>query len=295
MKIFDFKKKKADKLHAEARQLHDDGKDDEAIAQYLAVIDLDPDKSETYYNLGLIYKYQGEWQKSFDLNQKANALNPEDESARWNLAIAATALQNWAVARKMWQANGITLDGSEGPIEVDFGMTPVRLNPDEHGEVVWATRIDPVRARIENIPFPESGFRHGDVVLHDGAAVGYRNQGEREYPVFNVLEMFTPSSFTTRIATISIASESDIDALDEAFAATQSIYEDWTQNVRTLCRACSEGRPHEEHDHELENASVAERRIGIAVYPGDDIEQILSQWQKTSGGQILAVESETAR
>jgi len=295
LKIFDFKKRKADKLHAEARQLHDEGKDDEAIAKYLAIIDLDPDKSETYYNLGLIYKYRGEWQKSFDLNQTANALNPEDESARWNLAIAATALQNWAVARKMWQENGMALDENEGPIKMDFGMAPVRLNPNDQGEVVWATRIDPVRARIENIPFPESGFRHGDVVLHDGAAVGYRNQGEREYPVFNVLEMFTPSSFTTRIATISIASESDLDALDEAFAATQSIYEDWTQNVRTLCRACSEGRPHEEHDHELENEWLAERRIGIAVYPGDDIEQILSQWKKTSGGKILAVESETAR
>ena len=295
MKIFDFKKKKADKLHVEARQLHDEGKDDEAIAKYLAIIDLDPDKSETYYNLGLIYKYRGEWQKSFDLNQRANTLNPEDESARWNLAIAATALQNWVVARKMWQENGMVLDENEGPIKMDFGMTPVRLNPDDQGEVVWATRIDPVRARIENIPFPESGFRHGDVVLHDGAAVGYRNQGEREYPVFNVLGMFTPSAFTTRIATISIASESDLDALDEAFAATQSIYEDWTQNVRTLCRACSEGRPPEEHDHELENEWLAKRRIGIAVYPGDDIEQILSQWQKTGGGKILAVESETAR
>lgn len=229
MKIFDFNKKKTEKLHAEARQLHDEGSIDEAITKYLEVISLDPEKSESYYNLGLIYKYQGEWQKSFDLNQKANALNPEDESARWNLAIAATALQNWTVARQMWEENGMALDGSEGPIEMDFGMTPVRLNPDDQGEVVWATRIDPVRARIENIPFPESGFRHGDVVLHDGAAVGYRKQGDHEYPVFNVLEMFAPSSFATRIATVSIESESDIDALEEAFAATHSIYEDWTQ------------------------------------------------------------------
>ena len=235
MKIFDFKKKKADKLHTEARQLHDEGKDDDAIAKYLDAIDLDPFKSETYYNLGLIYKYQGEWQKSFDLNQKANTLNPEDESARWNLAIAATALQNWSVARKMWQENGMALDGSEGPIEMDFGMTPVRLNPDDHGEVVWATRIDPVRARIESIPFPESGFHHGDVVLHDGAAVGYRKQGGREYPVFNVLEMFALSSFATRIATISIENETDIDALEEAFATTHSIYRSEERRVGKEC------------------------------------------------------------
>lgn len=291
MKIFDFRKKKADKLHAEARQLHDEDRTDEAIAKYLEVIALYPEKSESYYNLGLIYKYQGEWQKSFDLNQKAYALNPE-ESARWNLAIAATALRNWPVARQMWQENGMTLEGSEGPIEMNLGSTPVRLNPEDQGEVVWAVRIDPVRARIENIPFPESGFQHGDIVLHDGAAVGYRQQGEYEYPVFNVLEKFTPSLFTTRIAIVSIKSESDLESLDDAFAATQSIFEDWTENVRTLCRACSEGRPHADHDHELENEAPAERRLGIAVYPGDDIVLILNEWQKFCGGGILSIKPE---
>jgi tetratricopeptide (TPR) repeat protein len=293
LKIFDFKKKKADRLHAEARRLHDEGSIDAAIAKYLEVIALDPDKSESYYNLGLIYKYQGEWQKSFDLNQKAHVLNPEDEAARWNLAIAATALRNWAIARQMWQENGMTLEGSEGPIEMDFGSTPVRLNPDDQGEVVWARRIDPVRARIENVPFPESGFRHGDVVLHDGAAVGYRKLGDREYPVFNVLEVFTRSPATTRVATVSISSESDLDALDAALAATQSCVEDWTQSVQTLCRACSEGRPHDAHDQELENEAPTERRLGIAVYPGDDIERILNEWQKSCGGKILAIEPES--
>ena len=295
MKIFDFKKKKADKLHEEGQLLSAEGKSDEAIQKYLEAIALDPEKSVSYYNIGLIYKYQAEWQKSFEFNQKANALDPEEESARWNLAIAATALRNWEVARKKWVENGITLPGSEGPIELDWGMTPVRLNPDEHGEVVWARRIDPVRARIESIPFPESGFRYGDVVLHDGAAVGHRMQGEREYPVFNVLEMFTPSSYETRIATVAIESETDLEALDAAFSATQSSFEDWTRNIRTLCRACSEGRPHADHDHELEEQWLAERRLGIAVYPGDDIDQILNRWQEATGGKILSIEPAALR
>lgn len=296
MKLLDFKKRKATKLHEEAQQLSEQGMSDEAIQKYLEAIACDPEKSASYYNIGLIYKYQGAWQKSFEFNQKANALNPEDEAARWNLAIAATALRNWVVARIKWAENGFTLTNSEGPIEMDLGMTPVRLNPDEDAEVVWATRIDPVRARIENIPYPESGFRHGDVVLHDGAAVGYRKQGEYEYPVFNVLEMFTPSSFATHIATVSVERESDLNALDAIFATSRSIYEDWTRNIRTLCRACSEGRPHEDHDHEFEDKWFPERRLGIAVYPGDDIDQIFKQWQDTSGGQILQfIEPEIAR
>jgi hypothetical protein len=85
----------------------------------------------------------------------------------------------------------------EGPIEANFGSTPVRLNPDAGAEVVWAQRICPVRARINNVPWPESGFRHGDVVLHDGAAVGYRLSDGQEKPVFNAFELFERSPFAT--------------------------------------------------------------------------------------------------
>lgn len=296
MALFDFNKSKARKLHDEAQQLDNEGKFDEAIAKYLEAIACDAEKSESYYNLGLIYKYRGEWQKSFECNQKANELDPEDEAARWNLAIAATALGNWAVARKKWEENGITLEGSEGPIAMDFGMTPVRLNPDDAGEVVWASRIDPARARIDNIPFPESGFRYGDIVLNDGAPVGYRKWDEHEYPVFNVLELIEPSPFATRVVVVSVESEKDLEALEQAFSATtQSHFEDWTQNTRMLCKACSEGRPHEQHDHGIRDDKPPEHRLGMAVYPGDDIEGVLAQWAHETGGKILSIDPELPR
>ena len=97
------------------------------------------------------------------------------------ITIASTALRKWDDVRSVWKDNGINVDGESGPIEMDFGMTPVRLNPEDDGEVVWATRIDPVRARLDSIPYKESGFKHGDIVLHDGAAVGYREVGDNEY------------------------------------------------------------------------------------------------------------------
>ena len=62
-----------------------------------------------------------------------------------------------------WRRLGLDIEEGDAPIEDNFGITPVRLNPDDRGEVVWARRIDPVRARIENVPYPESGFRRGDV------------------------------------------------------------------------------------------------------------------------------------
>jgi len=291
LNIVDINKKKAAKLNAEGEDLWEEGRTSEAVEKYLEAIACDPENAVSHYNIGLVYKYQGEWEKSFRFNRTANELDPEDEAARWNLAIAATALRNWEVARKKWQENGLRLEGSEGPIEMNLGMTPVRLNPEEGGEVVWATRIDPARARIESIPFPESGYRYGDIVLNDGAAVGYRQVGGREYPVFNVLELFEPSSFETYVALVAIEDPSDLETLRRIFSESRSAAEDWTVTVRFLCRQCSEGRPHETHDHDLEEETEpTEHRIGIAVHPSEDVRELLSRWEAESNGKVLSIE-----
>jgi len=214
-------------------------------------------------------------------------LNPDSEAARWNLGIAATALRNWRTARKMWRDAGVQLDDSEGEIKSDFGLNPVRLNPDEDAEVVWAQRIDPARAEIISVPLPESGFCAGDIVLNDGAPVGYRMYGDDERAVFNVLELFQASSLSTFKADIKIFEQSDIDALEKLFEEQNIICEDWTTNYRILCKACSEGRPHDEHDHEHENEWVAEHEFAIAVTSEKEIEPILNKWKNGSTRIIL--------
>ena len=288
MKLLDFSKKKSVRLLKQAQQRDSEGKVDEAIAIYIEAIACDPENAVIHYNLGLIYKYRGEWAQSFEFNQKANTLKPEDKAACWNLAIAATALRYWPVARSKWKEYGVGLDESAGPIEMDFGLSPIRLNPDGDAEVVWAERIDPARARIDSIPFMQSGFHYGDVVLNDGAPVGYRMLNERECAVFNVLELFEPSGYTTCAVTVAVESDSDLDALVEIFSTIRSHFEDWTINTRMLCKACSEGRPHEQHDHEKKTEWSGERRLGVAVYPGDDIRHIMAQWQASSQGRVVS-------
>lgn len=290
MKLFDFSKKKASSLFEAAQQFESDGKMEEAIAAYLKTIDCDPENPVPYYNLGLIYKYRREWLQSFEFNQKAHALDPDDVAACWNLGIAATALRNWTVARRTWQEYGIVIEEGEGPIAMDFGLSPVRLNPDNGGEVVWAKRMDPARARIDNIPFLETKFHYGDVVLNDGAPVGYRMLNEREYAVFNALELFESSPYTTGVVLVEVDSDADLDTLEKNFSPTRSHFEDWTLNTRMLCRACSEGRPDEQHDHEGTAEWSNERRLGIAIYPGDDIRQIMTQWQARSKGRVVSFE-----
>lgn len=291
MEIFNFKKNQAQKLHAEAQQLSDEGHDSEALELYFEAITLDPEKSESYYNIGLIYKYRGEWELSLKYNKLANDLCPEDEAARWNLAIAATALRNWGIARAAWTQNGIRLDGESGPIEMNFGITPVRLNPENAGEVVWATRIDPVRARIDSIPFMESGFRHGDIVLHDGAAVGERQIDDRKYSVFNVLQLFEQSSYQTVRAEVELTKDEDLQVLEELLSKGSHVLEDWTANVRMLCKQCSEGVPHEHHDGEPPANWVSERDLGIAIYGGGSISGLLDAWQAQTGSRLVSLKA----
>ncbi|HEY0585018.1 MAG TPA: tetratricopeptide repeat protein [Pseudoduganella sp.] len=269
---------RAEELNEQGIAHSDAGNDDLALQAYEEALRLNPNAAKTLYNIGLIYKYRNDWVTSFDYNQRAYALRPEDEASRWNLAIAATALRDWTTARKAWADNGIELEGVEGPIEMDFGPTPVRLNPNGNGEVVWGTRIDPVRAVLRNIPYPESGFRCGDIVLHDGAGVGKRESRGREYSVFNVLELFEASKLSTFCMEVHEATEQQMAKLEAAFDAAGMPFEDWTSNVRTLCKACSEGIPHEHGDGgEVEPEWNPTRLVGLAALSYEEIEAILDQ------------------
>lgn len=272
---------KAQQLHQAAIALEEAGNIEEAITTYHLALQADPEKSESYYNLGLIHKYRNEWEQSRELNRIAFELDPEHEAACWNMAIAATALRDWETARRGWASQGIEFDTDHGPIESNFGATPVRLHPDGDAEVVWAARIDPVRARIENIPLPESGYRCGDIVLHDGAPVGYRMLGDQERPVFNVLELFEPSGLSTYQLVIDLETPEAADQFLQFFQEAQLDIEDWTASYRILCKQCSEGRPHEQHDHHLETNEGqwdVRRYIGIAARTHAEIETILAGW-----------------
>ena len=112
--------------------------------------------------------------ESFAFNAQARKCDPNDAATLWNPAIAATALRDWNTAREVWRSLDILAEPGEGPIDLDRGST---------------------------------NFRFGDIVLHDGAPVGYRlNADGIECPLFNVLELFEPSSFATYEATLRAAS-----------------------------------------------------------------------------------------
>jgi hypothetical protein len=290
-----FSDRRAANLHAAEVECSETGNEEGAIENYHKALGLDPKRGDTLYNLGLIYKYRGDWAKSFEFNSKAREFQPDDEATLWNLAIAATALRDWGTAREVWRTLKIITEDGEGPINQNRGQTPVRVNAEgaEGSEVVWSRGLCPVRSRILNIPTGATGFRYGDIVLHDGAPVGYRlNEHGQERAVFNVLMLFEPSRFSTYEGSVEVQSPEDIEELERLCAGAGTEIEDWTASLKNLCKACSEGRPHEGHDQELKEAMrwSGERRVGFAAVDFEALDGVLREWAAKPGRSVTEME-----
>jgi tetratricopeptide (TPR) repeat protein len=266
----------ADECNERGRRLAQEGRNREAEAAYREAIARAPEWSVPEYNLGLLLKYERRWPASLAANRRAAELDPDDQAAWWNLGIAATALGDWSTAREAWARCGLELPPGDGAPRCDYGMVPIRLNPESDGEVVWAERIDPARAILISIPFARSGFRWGDAVLHDGAAVGHRVLRGQEVPVFNALDRLEPSPFSTFELELTLASRDDLDALRDAARRAGGAGENWSGTVRYLCRACSEGTPHDRHDSEGDADSLP---FAVAALSEDHVDRILEGWR----------------
>ncbi len=250
-----------------------------AIELYERAAEFDPKWSSPHYNLGLVYKYQNRWKESLACNRTALRLNAKDEAAWWNLGIAATALGDWKTAREAWRGFGIDIPPGKGPLDFPCGVSPIRLNPDgPHIEVVWADRLCPARARLTSIPLPESNHRWGDVVLNDGAPVGYRKYGDRELGVFNALELLAASDSGTYLVERELADGTSVEALAKLAFERDMAAEDWTTSLHLICKACSEGRPHDEHDRDLVPGGESIHRIAIAARNKSDVKRLLKDW-----------------
>jgi tetratricopeptide (TPR) repeat protein len=285
------KRHKAEKLLDLAMDLEKEGKIKESIEVYLETIKVAPLWATPYYNLGLMYKYRGDWEKSLAYNEKAVRLDPVDKPSIWNWAIAATALKDWKTARKAWRKFGIPIpQGDEdAELRMSIGTTPVRLV--ENKEVIWVTRIDPARAIIDNVPTPESKRRYKDIVLNDGAPNGMRTYGGRDFPVFDEIELFEASNYSTFSAWVSVLRPQSLEILEKAVEEKDCGFENWTQTIRYVCKQCSEGKPHEHHDKGMsKQVETGHYHLGLAAKTEVDLRHILRTWALQTRSDILEFE-----
>lgn len=272
-------------LHKGAYDAIDRGALAEASRDFEALLQREPDERYYHYMRGLTHKYMLDWQVSLRHNLRAIELSDEmGEAEHWNAAIAATALGDWPQVRRLWAACGIRVPDGDGPIEDDYGVAVVRLNPWSDGETVFMRRIDPVRARLLNVPLPESGHRFGDIVLHDGAATGRRfDGGEREVPVFNELARLLPSEFQTFVVFVSCDRHGDLQALLDATAPGIGYTEDWTDTIRYYCMRCSYGTAHRHDTNDTGDWQLG-RNLGIAAQSRKSVEKLLKDWATAGDG-----------
>jgi tetratricopeptide (TPR) repeat protein len=281
----------AAKLLDLAMDLEKEGKTKEAIEVYLETIKAAPLWATPYYNVGLMYKYQGDWHNSLNYNEMAVQLDPTDKPSIWNWAIAATALKDWRTARKAWRKFGIPVPfGDENAeIRMKIGSTPVRLKTNR--EVVWVTRIDPARAIIDNVPTAESKRRYKDIILNDGAPNGMRTYDGHDFPVFDELELFEKSGYATFSAWVSVLRPQSLESLEKTLEEKDCGFENWTKTIRYVCKQCSEGKPHEHHDKALpKQVETGHYLLGLAAKNEMDLRHIIRTWALQTRSDILEFE-----
>jgi hypothetical protein len=256
------KRQRSSRANARGGKQLDKGDSGGAIEHYRKAIALDPSWDAPHFNLGVLYKYAGKWEASLEANLRATELAPDASAAWWNLGIAATALGRWDLARKAWRGAGVPVPDGEGPLDWPCGSHPIRLNPGREGETVWSERLDPARARLTNIPLAD--YCYGDVVLHDGAAAGYRELDGRQVPVFDCLALLEPSPLSTWCVEIELDRAMLSDDTDAAFRELGSL-----ADARGLAAEDWTARP----------APPGPHRIAIAAHTRGEVNDLLDDWR----------------
>jgi hypothetical protein len=286
-------------LKRRAADAFEHGRLAEARVLYEELLARRPDRVGSRLQLALVAKYQRDWPAC--LAQSLEALRAgggRDETASWTAGIAATALGDWAQARKQWQACGIALAPGSGPVEEAFGPVALRLNPWASAETVFAHRIDPARARIANVPLPGSGHRFRDLVLHDGTQVGQRKWYQHAVPVFNELQRLEPSDFRTFTVFVSVDADVHIEVLQHMRAHGVGQVEDWTAGLGRRCLRCVYGLPH--RHRWLEGGAPVpwdtDRTLGIAAHHEGAARDLIDRWiaESPEHRRLEAVEAREA-
>ena len=270
---------------------------DVARAEELAreATEVAPDTHRAWFDAALLSKARRDWPAALERNERALSVFTQrdalefggDKPAAWNLGIAATALGDWETARRAWRAYGIdVIAPGSSPIDEDFGLVPVRLNPDRPSlphqvtpqfgepEVVWCWRRSPAHALISSVPLPESGHRFRDVVLHDGEPKGSRVLNGREVSVFDELDRLEDSGLPTLQAQISRVGADDLQALTDLLGPRGLGVDEWSR-MRLLCADCSHGSPTDDHTHPPADPDVTV--LGLAG-PENEVSQCIEEW-----------------
>jgi len=264
-------------LYEQARDYDLKGDTYNAVKLYKRIAKMAPEWAPPFVCLGVIYKLRGEWKPALHYTKRAIAIDSTLQSAWWDMGIAATALKKWRLSRNVWSKFGFAKHPAG-----DLPLVAVRLKYGGHFEILWATRLDPARCTIQNIPHPDSERRFRDIVLLDGLVSGYNIIRKKRYPVFDELGLFKRSAFHTFSCVLEAATPSDIQHLEQLCRQADLGFEVWSNASRQQYLQPSQSLPEYYQNPEIIKEQPAATQVAFAARREKQVVQILKTWETIS-------------
>lgn len=246
-----------------------------AVKLYKKICRLLPDWSVAYFQLSLIYRARLEWKPAFHYSQRTLEGNPDNEIAQWNLGLAATVLQRWDIAGATWKY----LKHHKSK----YRLLPIQLQNRGFQEIVWASPIDPVRAKIESIPHPFSKRQYGEVILHDRKSMGKLVVQQQSVSIYPEIQLLERSFFETYSVLLHTDKASDINLLDQLCLDSDIGFDNWSNTNEIHTNKQRKASPEYYTKDFFEGTQDSSEQnyavIGMAAKRKDTILEILENWR----------------
>jgi hypothetical protein len=239
---------------AMAQRLNGSQDDQAALEAMQHALRLDPEKGSSWFRLGLIHKWRGRWREGIDANRRAHELG-ETEGVLWNLAICAMGAGDHALAAGVMKELGMKGEtGEDGIFTGSFDGVQVRvstlgegIDPAAHVEGsepsfenLWIQRLSYVHGRIANASIYDLPVDYGDIVLFDGAPVGWRDDGKTRTPRFPLLQKLRSGPFRRYRFLAKQPRRGFFQEIGDRLPE-ESFFYVHDEQVNMLCRECARG------------------------------------------------------
>ncbi|WP_410499123.1 hypothetical protein [Chitinibacter sp. S2-10] len=244
----------------------------QAEQHFLAALAIDEQDAQTHYDLALLYKNSepSNWPLAQRHNARALALKPDDEAARWNLGIAATANRDWETAAQAWRALALSYSAGQLAQPVPGELVAIRIRVGKHQEVVFGQRLDPARALVTGVPIPDLEIGHGDILLLDAVPRGERQLDGVAYPVYEVLERWQHGTHATYVIEAEVPDSLAQDTLLELAAKAGLPIADLDFNVASEAPKW-----------------LLVRQYGVAALEDQPVADLIAAWLKARGDVVI--------
>ncbi|MEN0047305.1 MAG: hypothetical protein AAF806_09625 [Bacteroidota bacterium] len=264
---------KAQQLLRAAHQYEQLGDVYHATKLYKAVIKIAPENGFPYQQLSKIYRQRREWKPTLYYSEEAINKKVHDQDIWNNLAMAATALRKWKLAKKALQKVTVNV-----PVH-SFQPIPIRIHTrTKRSEIVWALPLEALCAKIISIPSPESGRRYGEIVLYDWKSKEKQIVSQKTHRVFLEIERFKKSFYRTFSVLIHTDNASSIQKLAELCHNQQLGFENWS-NLQHQLATQSENRAAEYYESTQQEQDLGYQLIAIAALEKQEVREVLKVWQ----------------